>query len=246
VKISLILRALLRCAHAVSHVHSPSLEASFHYMPDSACCVCSCHRACSSFSYARISARSKENTQSGIDSVALAMAPKTLYNAAEVQQKVTETAEKAVKTLEEEGWEFSETTEITCDYLGAATADGYTLDRKPTLRCTVGFKWSYRDESTNESLTKRVRYDYYLSHGITFPEHWKTAFKCDFLSRIAQEAAVRFAQESAFEDVSCYRRPSVAWGTIDLPFRDSGRPERHFLSDVPFGRLCLPGTRVRQ
>ena len=39
------------------------------------------------------------------------MAPKTLYNAAEVQQKVTETAEKAVKTLEEEGWEFSESTE---------------------------------------------------------------------------------------------------------------------------------------
>ena len=95
------------------------------------------------------------------------MAPKTLYNAAEVQQKVTETAEKAFKTLEEEGWEFSESTEITCEYLGAATADGYTLDRKPTLRCTVGFKWSYRDESTNESLTKRVRYDYYLSHGIT-------------------------------------------------------------------------------
>ena len=40
------------------------------------------------------------------------MAPKTLYNAAEVQQKVTETAEKAFKTLEEEGWEFSESTEI--------------------------------------------------------------------------------------------------------------------------------------
>ena len=31
------------------------------------------------------------------------MAPKTLYNAAEVQQKVTETAEKAFKTFEEEG-----------------------------------------------------------------------------------------------------------------------------------------------
>ena len=90
------------------------------------------------------------------------MAPKTLYNAAEVQQKVTETAGKTFKTLEEEGWEFSESTEITCEYLGAATAGGYTLDRKPTLRCTVGFKWSYRDESTNESLTKRVRYDYYL------------------------------------------------------------------------------------
>ena len=37
----------------------------------------------------------------------------------------------------------------------------------------------------------------------TTTEHWKTAFKCDFLSRIAHEAAVRFAEESAFEDVSC-------------------------------------------
>ena len=85
------------------------------------------------------------------------MAPKTLYDAGEVQKKVTETGEKAVKTLKEEGWEFSESIEITCDYLGAATADGYTLDRQPALLCTVGFKWSYREESTNESLTKRVR-----------------------------------------------------------------------------------------
>ena len=131
------------------------------------------------------------------------MAPKTFYDAGEVQKKVTETAEKVFETLKEEGWEFSESTQLTCEFLGAATPDGYSLDKKPALRCTVGFKWSYCDESTNESLTKRVRYDYYLSHGITFPEHWKTAFKCDFLSRIAQEAAVRFAQESAFEDVSC-------------------------------------------
>ena len=131
------------------------------------------------------------------------MAPKTFYDAGEVPKKVTETAEKVFETLKEEGWEFSESTQLTCEFLGAATPDGYSLDKKPALRCTVGFKWSYCDESTNESLTKRVRYDYYLSHGITFPEHWKTAFKCDFLSRIAQEAAVRFAQESAFEDVSC-------------------------------------------
>ena len=45
------------------------------------------------------------------------MAPKTLYEAAEVQQKVTETAEKVFETLKEEGWEFSESTEITCEYL---------------------------------------------------------------------------------------------------------------------------------
>ena len=135
-------------------------------------------------------------------------------------------------------------TEITCEYLGAATADGYTLDRKPTLRCTVGVKWSYRDESTNESLTKRVRYDYYLSHGITFPEHWKTAFKCDFLSRIAQEAAVRFAQESAFEDVSCrfagaplpvevYTDGRIAAGSI-LKVAWSGIPH-----GTPALRTCL-------
>ena len=54
------------------------------------------------------------------------MAPRTLYDASEVQKKVTETAEKVFETLKEEGWEFSESTEITCDYLGAATKDGYT------------------------------------------------------------------------------------------------------------------------
>ena len=41
------------------------------------------------------------------------MAPKTLYNAAEVQQKVTETAEKVFETLKGEGWEFSESTQLT-------------------------------------------------------------------------------------------------------------------------------------
>ena len=43
------------------------------------------------------------------------MAPKTLYDAAEVQQKVTETAEKVFEGLKAEGWEFSESTEITCE-----------------------------------------------------------------------------------------------------------------------------------
>ena len=105
------------------------------------------------------------------------MAPKTFYDAGEVQKKVTYASDQVSKTLEEEGWEFSVWSEITCDYLSAATADGYTLAKRPTLRSTVGSRWSYRDENTNESLTKRVRFDYYLSHGITLPNHWKTAFK---------------------------------------------------------------------
>ena len=41
------------------------------------------------------------------------MAPKTFYDASEVQKKVTVTAEKTVKTLQEEGWEFSESTQLT-------------------------------------------------------------------------------------------------------------------------------------
>ena len=52
------------------------------------------------------------------------MAPKTFYDAGEVQKKVTETAEKTFKTLQEEGWEFSESTQLTCEFLGAATPDG--------------------------------------------------------------------------------------------------------------------------
>ena len=68
------------------------------------------------------------------------MAPKTSYDAGEVQKKATETAEKTFTTLKEEGWEFSESTQLTCEFLGVATPDGYSLDKKPTLRCTVGFK----------------------------------------------------------------------------------------------------------
>ena len=30
------------------------------------------------------------------------------------------------------------------------------------------------------------------------------------------------------------------------PFGIKEGPKRHFLSDVPFGRFCLPGQRVRQ
>ena len=130
------------------------------------------------------------------------MAPKTHYDAGEVQQEVNEAAAKEFENLKAEGWEFSESTELTCEYLGAATEDGYTLAKKPTLRSTIGLKWSYRDHCTVASLIKNVRYDYYLGHGISFPEHWKTAFKCDFLTRIAQDAAVTFAQEALFEDVA--------------------------------------------
>ena len=38
------------------------------------------------------------------------MAPKTHYDAVEVQKKVIEAAEKSFNTLNEEGWEFSEST----------------------------------------------------------------------------------------------------------------------------------------
>ena len=131
------------------------------------------------------------------------MAPKTHYDAGEVQQEVNEATAHVFENLKAEGWEFSESTELTCEYLGPLTDDGYTLTKKPTLRSTIGLKWSYRDHCTVASLIKNVRYDYYLGHGITFPEHWKTAFKCDFLTRISQEAAVTFAEESLFEDVSC-------------------------------------------
>ena len=41
------------------------------------------------------------------------MAPKTFYDAGEVQKKVTETAEKLFETLKGEGWEFSESTQLT-------------------------------------------------------------------------------------------------------------------------------------
>ena len=75
------------------------------------------------------------------------MAPKTHYDADEVQQKVTEAADKALETLKQD-WDFSDAARLTCEYLGAVTADGqgFSLAKKPTYRAMVGFKWSYRDE----------------------------------------------------------------------------------------------------
>ena len=56
------------------------------------------------------------------------MAPKTFYDAGEVQKKVTETAEKTFKTLQEgDGSSLNRH-----EFLGAATPDGYSLEHGAT------------------------------------------------------------------------------------------------------------------
>ena len=75
------------------------------------------------------------------------MAPKTFYDAGEVQKKVTETAEKTFKTLQEEGWEFSESTQLpTAIYLtrnqryGArSVSSGLTATKAQTRALPRGF-----------------------------------------------------------------------------------------------------------
>ena len=81
--------------------------------------------------------------------------------------------------------------------------DDFTLAKTPTLRSTVGYKWSYRDNTVDVTETKRARYDYAAEHGTSQPEQWKTAMKCSRLPRIAQGSADQFEGESGLRDVSC-------------------------------------------
>ncbi len=131
------------------------------------------------------------------------MAPKTLYDAEEMQVKANQAAEKEIRILAREGVELPRSAEVTCEYLGVLKADGFTLEAKPTLRSTVGYKWSYRDNAVDVSHTKKARYDYSVEHNTSLPEQWKTALKCSRLPEIARGSAALFEEESGLRDVSC-------------------------------------------
>ena len=83
------------------------------------------------------------------------MAPKIRYDAAEMQAKAQEVAEKEIRILAREGAELPRSAEVTCEYLGVLKDDGFTLEAKPTLRSTVGYKWSYRDNAVEVSTRKK-------------------------------------------------------------------------------------------
>ena len=87
------------------------------------------------------------------------MAPKIRYDAAKMQVKANEAAEKEIKSVTKEGVVFPRSAEVTCEYLGVLKDDGFTLDAKPLLRSTVGYKWSYRDHTVDVCQTKKARYD---------------------------------------------------------------------------------------
>ena len=131
------------------------------------------------------------------------MAPKIRYDAAEMQVKANEAAEKEIKSVTKEGVVFPRSAEVTCEYLGVLKDDGFTLEAKPTLRSTVGYKWSYRDNSVDVTHIKKARYDYSAEHSTSLPEQWKTALKCKRLPDIARGSAVLFEQQSGLRDVSC-------------------------------------------
>ena len=131
------------------------------------------------------------------------MTPKIRYDAAEMQVKANEAAEKEIKSVTKEGVVFPRSAEVTCEYLGVLKDEGFTLEAKPTLRSTVGYKWSYRDNAVDVSHTKKARYDYSLEHNTSLPEQWKTALKCSRLPGIARESAALFEEESGLRDVSC-------------------------------------------
>ena len=131
------------------------------------------------------------------------MAPKIRYDAAEMQVKANQAAEKEIRILAREGTELPRSAEVTCEYLGMLKDDGFTLEAKPTLRSTVGYKWSYRDNAVDVSHTKKARYDYSVEHNTSLPEQWRTALKCSRLPGIARESAALFEEESGLRDVSC-------------------------------------------
>ena len=72
--------------------------------------------------------------------LALAMAPKIRYDAAHMQTKADESAEKEIQNVTREGIELPRSAEVTCEYLGVLKNDGFTLAKTPTLRSTVGYK----------------------------------------------------------------------------------------------------------
>ena len=67
------------------------------------------------------------------------MAPKIHYDAAEMQVKANQAAEKEITSVTKEGVVLPCSAEVTCEYL--------------TLRSTVGYKWSYRDNAVEVSHT---------------------------------------------------------------------------------------------
>ena len=73
------------------------------------------------------------------------MAPKLQYDAAGMQAKANEAVEKEIENATKEGAVLPLSAEVTCEYLGVLKDDGFTLDARPTLRSTVGYNWSYRD-----------------------------------------------------------------------------------------------------
>ena len=74
---------------------------------------------------------------------ALAMAPKIQYDAANMQIQADATAEKEIQIVFQDGVRLPPSAEVSCEYLGVLKGDGFTLDARPTLRSTVGYKWSY-------------------------------------------------------------------------------------------------------
>ncbi len=95
------------------------------------------------------------------------MAPKIRYDAANMQNQADESAEKEVQIVIQDGVRLSQSAEVSCEYLGVLKDDGFTLEAEPTLRSTVGYKWSYRDDTIDITQTKKARCDYAAEHGTT-------------------------------------------------------------------------------
>ena len=78
---------------------------------------------------------------------------------------------------------------------------------------------------------------------VGFPSPWPSAFR-----KSVAEFFLHFPFEISIKNVRFGRSlAQLILGALSLyPFEFEEGPERRFLSDVPFGRLRLPGPKVRQ
>ena len=78
---------------------------------------------------------------------------------------------------------------------------------------------------------------------VGFPSPWPAAFR-----KSVAEFFLHFPFEISIKNVRFGRSlAQLILSALSLyPFEFKEGPERRFLSDVPFGRFCLPGPRVRQ
>ena len=73
------------------------------------------------------------------------MAPKTQYDTDILQSRANELAQGVIEAFEDEGINLPEDAEISCEYLGVTSDEGFEAGSKVRATSVLGFQWRYRD-----------------------------------------------------------------------------------------------------